>query len=462
MFFSLLLKNINDCPDRVAIKDLNRQLTYKELWEEVKNKINSAKKFGIKESAIVLLMKNNSCDWITDFLALILLKVKVIMISNETTKEQIEYINKKTNFLLVINEENSKLIFDHYMPTENISISVPSDNSELVYHVSSGSTDNPKICIRSLKQLGYEGMMYKEKLMISRDDIIVCPLPIYHSFAFGAVIISGLMSGCEIVLFDKYSPRKYLKQLMSNKATLSFAVPAMLRLLTSMKINEEIDLSHLRYLVVGAGIITEELFLNFKNKFNISLSSNYGSTETGGLITRTEEKDFPSVGKAMKNVDIQIRDNDGNIIKNGFEGELWVKAPSLMSRYFDSVITLDKDGFYFTGDLAKKDNKDNIYITGRIKNIVNIGGKKVNPVFIEELIKTYPDVEDVMIVKKKKTNGEEYMMAYISIKKEIDLYLIKKFLQDKVESYMIPAIIKIVSTIPRNDLGKIKKEDLKS
>ena len=164
----------------------------------------------------------------------------------------------------------------------------------------------------------------------------------------------------------------------------------------------------------------------------------------------------------MKNVNVQIRTEEGLQVKTGSEGRLWVKAPSVMNCYYGKEDVFDRNGYFFTGDLAKADYKGNIYITGRVKNVVNIGGKKVNPVYIETVIRSCPCVNDVVVIGDKRQTGEEYLGAVITGSHDLTSSQIRSFLEERLESYMLPSILRIVNTIPRNSLGKVKKESILS
>lgn len=136
-------------------------------------------------------------------------------------------------------------------------------------------------------------------------SFVPCPLPIYHSFAFGFAIIAGLASGASIVIQRNFLPRQYLNMMVSEKATLSLLVPVMASVLSKTFLPFDVDLSALRYLIVGAGAIPENVFHSFKEKYGVSLSANYGRSETGGIITRIEPDIYPSIGTPMYGVDVR-------------------------------------------------------------------------------------------------------------------------------------------------------------
>lgn len=459
MFFTYLKKQIQNNPERIAVRDSKRELTYRELWDEVLAKRRIALLRGVDRDTKVLLMMNNSCDWVTNVLAFMAIGAKTVMISPDSTEEQVQYLRSELGIYETITKESSTHFFYRdgvVKPKQEFAL--PDGQNESIYHVTSGSTGEVKICIRTIGQLQAEGEMYQERLEMAEGDVIVCPLPLYHSYAFGAVFIGGLMTGATLVLMERFTPRGYIQKLVQERATLSFIVPIMAAMLVKSKLNQQIDLSGLRYLVVGAGGITREVFEAFQMRFGIALSSNYGSSETGGIITRIDGAGFPSIGRPMKGVSLQIRGEDDEIVETGGEGRIWIKAQSVMNRYFNRADILDENGYFFTGDLGKVDDEGNVYLTGRVKNIVIIGGKKVNPVYVENVFKTHPAIQDAVVVGKKRSNGEECLASVIVLRHEIEKKDVNQFLQSKLEKFMVPTMIEIVDKIPRNSMGKVNHE----
>lgn len=461
MFFKNLKKQVENHPDKTAVQDSERELTYRQLWDELSEKREIACSRGIDKDSKILLQMNNSCDWITNVLAFMAVGAKTVMISPDSTDAQIQYLDSELHFDEILTEDNCASFFAHNEPASlNREFELPDSRTEVVYHVTSGSTGEVKICIRTLAQFQAEGQMYQERLGLDEQDVVVCPLPLYHSFAFGAAFISSLRCGAALVLLKRFTPRNYLQTIIQKKATVSFIVPVMARMLTKCKLDTNTGIECLRYLVVGAGVINEELFSDFQNRFGIVLSANYGSSETGGIITRVDAESFPSIGLPMDGVVVEIRGETGEKLKPGTEGEIWVKAKSMMNRYYHKKEVYDERGYFFTGDLARVDNKGNVYITGRVKNIINIGGKKVNAVYVENILKTHPAIQDAVVIGKKRLDGEEGLVSVITVCEEIEVKDIYQFLQDKIEQYMIPTVIRILDKIPKNNMGKVQYEEV--
>ena len=321
MFFKNLKKQVETHPDKTAVQDSERELTYRQLWDELSEKREIACSRGIDKDSKILLQMNNSCDWITNVLAFMAVGAKTVMISPDSTDAQIQYLDSELHFDEILTEDNCASFFAHNEPASlNREFELPDSRTEVVYHVTSGSTGEVKICIRTLAQFQAEGQMYQERLGLDEQDVVVCPLPLYHSFAFGAAFISSLRCGAALVLLKRFTPRNYLQTIIQKKATVSFIVPVMARMLTKCKLDTNTGIECLRYLVVGAGVINEELFSDFQNCFGFVLSANYGSSETGGIITRVDAESFPSIGLPMDGVVVEIRGETGEKLKPGTEG----------------------------------------------------------------------------------------------------------------------------------------------
>jgi long-chain acyl-CoA synthetase len=216
------------------------------------------------------------------------------------------------------------------------------------------------------------------------------------------------------------------------------------------------DLSSLRVVIVGAGKITKEIFENFYNKFGIMLSANYGSSETGGVISRLNNKLFTSIGNPMYGVKIKICDDNENSVPTGQIGELYIKTPAMTPKYYNEKNhNITKDFFYKTSDMVIRDVDGNVFFQYRKKNIINIGGKKVNPVEIENVIQRLNAVTECLVLKYNKTEESEGIRAIIVGDKKLTTSQILQHCKKYLSDYKIPGMIEFREFIPKNDIGKI-------
>lgn len=289
---------------------------------------------------------------------------------------------------------------------------------------------------------------------------ILSAAPLYHSYALGAALIAALVSGGCLYTVDRFVPRKILELIQQYKINIAVMVPMMARAICNTFSAEQYDLSSIRVALVGAGQITEELYVQFKQRFGITLSSNYGSTETGGIVSRLEPLPFTSIGKPMCGVEIKIYGDCGEPVSAGQEGELWVRCGGMFKGYLgENSAIFDSEGFFPMGDIVLQDKDGYLYIKGRKKLLVNIGGKKVNPYEVEEVLRGYPGVKECAVVGAKRANMEEYIKAVI-VGEGIEEIALRNYCAQILSRHKIPSIIIFRDSIPKNRLGKINREEL--
>lgn len=328
-----------------------------------------------------------------------------------------------------------------------------------IYHLTSGSTGAPKLCIRTVEALINEGKDYQKKFNILNSDKIMSLCPIYHSFALGGALMSAIVSGAYFHAIDFFYPRTAIDSIIREKITYITSVPFLAEIICKIPIKNKENYS-VRTVVIGAGKVTECLNDKFFNRFGVKLSVNYGSTETGGLISRNGQEPFESLGKPMDSVTVKLCDDNGHIVDRGMEGEAFVKTKSMLSSYYLQQVMLDSDGFFAMGDILKQDHEGYFYLVGRKRCFVKIGGKSVSTKEIETSLKDFDGITDCYVDIKSQPSSDYHIVAYIVSCKEISQWEIRDFCKKRLENYKIPSDFIFVNQIPRNKLGKIVKEQL--
>lgn len=454
MILDVLLENKKS--DKVAIVYKDIKITYKQLYCTVAHNKQYLQDNIIKEEKIYLLQADNQLQFIITFLSLIACSAWVIPINK--AENEISKIINTTNAYYLTKEQ-----------IEKCSIVRNSSNYELntidgeccgVYHISSGSTGVPKLCRRSMQCFHYESMSFSKLFEYKKDDKILSLCPLEHSFAFGAAFINALENKVPLFVIDKFRPHHCLKYINENQISILLLVPSMVRIFCMPSIvKKNYDISCLRIPLVGAGPITPEIYEQFLVNYGVKLKSNFGSSETGCILSRIEDKKIFSVGRPMHLVKIKVCNEEGKRIYNQ-EGQLYVKSPGMSLSYFNGKLNTDAEGYFITNDLVIEDSEGYIYVKGRKDRIINIGGKKINPREVEESIMNIPEVKDCIVFSKKTSSGEEIMEAYVEGNNVSQLMVLEN-LKQTLSTYKIPSIINIVPQIKRNSLGKIKIDDLK-
>ena len=232
------------------------------------------------------------------------------------------------------------------------------------------------------------------------------------------------------------------------------------------------DLRSLKKICVGGAPSTPELVKSIYQKLGCKVHNGFGSVEGTCAATRPDdsiETICHSVGKPICPYDtLKIVDPEGRELPPNKEGELVSKGPGVFTGYFksaeDNQRVFTKDGFFRTGDLAKKDEREYIYITGRIKDIIIRGGENISAIDIENLISAHPGIQSVAVVGMPDKILGERICAYVQPRSGVTLTFegIISFLKGRGASVLqLPERIEFVESIPLTNIGKPDKKVLR-
>ncbi|HAQ23409.1 MAG TPA: AMP-dependent synthetase [Acidimicrobiaceae bacterium] len=280
-----------------------------------------------------------------------------------------------------------------------------------------------------------------------------------------------LASGATIHILDRWSADALLDLIERYRLPAVNGVAAQIALLLGEPDFDERDLSSVRAVVVGAGPSPPTLVEEARRRFNAPYSIRYSSTESGGIGLSTaldadEEEALNTVGRPRPGVQAEIRDRDGRVAKDGEIGELWLRAPSVMSGYWrDPIGTAEvlKNGWLRTGDLAKVDNAGCVRLAGRIKEMYIRGGYNVYPLEVEAVLSTHPSVAQVAVVPRPDSTMGEVGIAVVvptDPERPPDLSELIAHAGDYLSHYKLPSDLRIVDVLPLNAGDKVDRRSL--
>ena len=444
--FDVIAKYARTAPDNIAFTDGHNSISYSRMWRLINANRQYLAAKGIHNQAVAYKVESQF-DFAVDLLCLWAAGCWVLPIPPDVSEDMYGNLLTAHGISLFI---ASSCLSGHAVdwPREPF---FQDTHACGIYHLTSGSTAAPKLCVRSLASLGEEGAAYRQLLRLQGTKIISLS-PIYHSFAFGAAYMAALASGSAVYLVDKFIPRKAADIIGTWRAGVIIAVPVMIKAVSDVSLLKTYDFSDLSVALVGAGTVPAQTRAAFKKRFGIFVSSNYGSTETGGLTSRLTENPADSIGKEMEGVEIKLVNPDGGAAD---EGEAFVKCKYMMSAYLgEGTRAFDTEGYFPTGDIMTKDDRGFYYVKGRIKNVINIGGKKVNPGEVEDALLRHPQISDCMVCRAIRTDGREAVKAVV-VGKGLDETSIRAYLSHVLAGYKIPSQIEFTDKIRRNALGKL-------
>lgn len=429
-------------------------ITYAELYKLIDVNRKSILEQGINKEDCVILRRKDQLEFIILFLSLLSIGCYIVPVSYDITEFELDKVTKKVMPKTL--DDIQVILHCGEVEEEQDSLDFYSGDDCGIYHMTSGSTGEEKYCVRTFHNLYAEAQSYVETGEYSCNDRIISTAPLNHSYALGAVIIPALLSGACVYTLNGLSPVKVMKMVEQEKITVIITVPAIVKMLCL--VNRKSDFSTVRMVLAGAGVITEELYKTFMEKFNTHLYGNYGSTETGGLICRLKDGGLQNLGEPMQGVLVKVCDENGECVKDGTEGELYVLSDAMMKGYlFDKSNVFDQDGYFKMGDIVVKEGNE-ICLKGRKKLFINVAGKKVNPLEVENVLNEIAAVKECVVCGGTKKNGEEIVKAYIVKQSEISEEEIRLYCRTKLSEIKVPSHIKFVEEIPKNSIGKINRK----
>jgi acyl-CoA synthetase (AMP-forming)/AMP-acid ligase II len=326
----------------------------------------------------------------------------------------------------------------------------------LPLHPTSGTSGGPKIAVRPGPCAIAEPLHYVQTLSIDSSDTILCAIPMSHAYAYGMCLLAALLTSAQLVFMRRFSPALACRALNEMKISVFPAVPVML---DSLWATPDTESTGRPRIVLSAGTpLPRRTFEEFRKRYGISVRSLYGTTETGGISIGLAEEEFTgSVGIPMRGVEVDLSKasvGDVRVVR--------VRSSSMMAGYLETDgISRDQlqDGWFETGDVARKDAQGRMLLLGRFSEVINVFGYKVIPREVEEIILMLPQVKEVKVYAGRHL-GPDVMEAAVVCHEPVSEALIIKHCEKHLVGYKCPTAIRFVESLPRTASGKVAVERL--
>lgn len=306
------------------------------------------------------------------------------------------------------------------------------------------------------------------------SDVMLGVLPQFHSFGLTALTLLPLSAGIRVVYTAKFVPSKILKLMREHRPTIMIAIPSMYNALRYAKDATKDDFASLRYIVSGGEPLPQAVFDDFRERFGVTINEGYGLTETSPVTNWCRPHEFKrgSVGKPVGNgaggvkqriVDIE----SGKDLGPEREGEVRIGGPNVMRGYFkledETRASFDEQGYLRTGDIGKMDEEGHLFITGRLKEMIIVGGENVFPREIEEVLNKHPSVKASGVVGGHDDMRGEVPVAFVELNEgaEFNERALIGWCREHLAGYKVPRAVKLLEALPRNPTGKVMRRELK-
>jgi acyl-CoA synthetase (AMP-forming)/AMP-acid ligase II len=236
----------------------------------------------------------------------------------------------------------------------------------------------------------------------------------------------------------------------------------MYRFFLDVRLDSPPNLAKVRYALSCTAPLDPTVVDAFHEKFGAAICQHYGSSESGAATTHVPSDVLArkeSVGRAMPNVQVKVVDAGGRSLPAGTSGEVVVSGPAVALGYVMGVPPEGSplsNGDYYTGDVGYLDGDGFLHVSGRLNQLINVGGMKVSPVEVIRVLESCPAVQEAAVIGVRDGNGDDVVYAVVTLKAPADEYQIMAHCRGRLADYKIPRRIDIRTEMPRAASGKIR------
>jgi long-chain acyl-CoA synthetase len=343
------------------------------------------------------------------------------------------------------------------------------EEEDALYLYTSGTTGKPKGVVLTFSNLDLFPEVLAEFCHTTESDVLGCPLPLSH--ISGPIVCNETaVRGSTLCVLDLLRPDKILAAMEKHEVTYFFGVPPIYEALLHVPHRERFDLKSLRFVSMMGTSIPLNLLKNFKGAFpSVAVIQGYGLTETSPQITLVpleyEQKKRGSIGMPVPRAEIKLVDDRRREVPVSEVGELIVKGPMVMKEYHnDPEATREriKDGWFYTGDLCRKDEDGFYYHMGRKDDMIIVGGLNVYPTEVEQVLREHPLIKEVGVVGVPDKGRGASIKAAIVVKpgSKVSKKEITSYCRERLATFKIPKLVEFWDKLPKSSTGKIARKQL--
>ena len=473
-----IFDQVQNIPDKVALISGDTEITYSQLWDYCLCAAEKLKQdYHLKKGDRVILSAAGNIEFVYAYFGVHIAGGICVPIDPDTNQTRFEYIEKSTTPVCVMgllhNVKKETIPFsDVVNGTSKATYIAPEQSQVADILFTTGTTGAPKGVALSYNNLSAAARNINAFIGNTSSDVELLTLPVSHSFGLGRLRCS-LSKGATVVMLGTFANvKKFFKEMARCQVTMFAMVPAswgFIKKMSGKYIGKFAD--QLKFIEIGSSFMPvedKELLMSLLPKTRICM--HYGSTEASRsafMEFHTYKDNLLSIGKASPNVEIKIFTSQGTPAALGEEGEVCVKGEHVTCSYWNETperFASDfYDGYFRTGDCGTMDAEGNIYLKSRIKEMINVGGKKVSPMEVEDILNTIPGIKEsacIGIPDPGIVLGE-VVKAFIVADDNLSDEEIMQQLRPQLEVYKLPVEIERINAIPKTGSGKIQRLSLK-
>jgi fatty-acyl-CoA synthase len=332
-----------------------------------------------------------------------------------------------------------------------------------------GTTGLSKGAMISHSMLYWNAINTHLRLDITSADHTQSFSPFFHTGGWNVLLTPFFLHGASHTLLDRFDADLILKLMESEKTTLLFGVPTMMQMMADSPLFDKVDLSTVRYAIVGGAPMPIPLINKWHAK-GIYIRQGYGLTEVGPNCYSLHQDDAVrkrgSIGFPNFYFEAKVMDENGGELGSEQIGELWLKSPVVTPGYWrneEATRQSITDGWFHTGDMVRRDAEGYYYVVDRKKNMFISGAENVYPAEVETFLYTNEAIKEVAVIGVPDEKWGEVGKAFVVLKPGFSITAeeIIIFCKGELAKYKIPKYVQLLDELPKNEAGKINLMALK-
>ena len=301
------------------------------------------------------------------------------------------------------------------------------------------------------------------------QETFICPLPLYHIYAFTLNMVLFASQGNLNVLIP--NPRDLDAFVDAIKAYTMTGFAGLNTLFVGLCQHREfkkLDFSQLSLTLSGGTALTDAAAKIWREVTGCTISEGYGLSETSPVVTLNTpgQEQIGTVGLPLSGTEVQLWDENDQAVAQGQIGQVVVRGPQVMKGYWnlaaETAQVLTENGFFKTGDIGLEQTDGMIKIVDRLKDMINVSGFNVYPNEVEEALVSHPAVLEAAVIGEPDEHSGERVHAFITLQQDVDEQAIIEHCKEQLTGYKLPKKITIIDSLPKSAVGKILRRELRN
>lgn len=494
---NIIKRHVTETPEKTAIIFGERRISYSELDRLINRAAEGFTNLGLKQGDVLSLFLPSLPELIIAYMGSVRAGVTLNLVNAMLQKTEVAYILNDCSSRAVLSDEKRLPIIETLRPEVSSLTDVilleeqdgspyPSFRSMLAS--GSGEFDPPRTEDSDLCHLMYtsgttgwpKGVMATHlniwhnssefgKVHFTSEDTIMVATPIFHCWGLINGTLGMLSKGGTVITVERFYPDQVLCDIERLKPTVFQGVPPMYNLMLKDPERDVRDVSSVVFCLSAATKMPENLIRQIEGVLGWRYAEAWGLTEVScvGSTSPYTETRIGSCGRGMDDAVLKVVDEEGNILPPGEQGELCVKGTCVTNGYLNkpdvTAEVFDPEGWFYSGDIAYMDDDGYAYIVDRKKDMINVGGEKVFPSEVEDMMIEHPKIKDLVIVGIPDDLKGEAPKAFIQLTEgeKTTAEEIREYCRSRMAPYKMPVAVAFLKEIPRSAAGKALRRQLR-